>query len=150
MPERQHAGLFRRQIARTENRIGTPIQQGTQQLHVFRWIIFQIRILYQTKITLRVFDRRAHRRALPLIHRVTDQPDAGVAGRQFFQNRAGPVSGAIVDDHQLALHIFGQRSGQYQRQAALHHRALVVNRNQDRKTHGGIPQYKCPAESPVY
>ena len=41
---------------------------------------------------------------------------------------------------QFALHVFGQRRGQHQRQAALDHGALVVDGNQDGQEHA-IPQY---------
>ena len=72
---------------------------------------------------------------LPLFLVVAVEADLGKAGGQALENVAGAVGGAIVDDHQLPLHVFGQRSGEHQRDAALHHGALVVDRHQDRQLH---------------
>ncbi len=55
---------------------------------------------------------------------------------QPLQDFRGAVGGAIVHDHQLAIHVFRQLGGEHQGEAPLHHRAFVVNRDQDGQEHG--------------
>src|SRR5579864_5288047 len=135
MPVRQHAALLARHVPRSEHRIRPPVEQRTQQLHIFVRIVFEIGVLHQAEIPRRMRDRRPHRRALPLIPLMLNQLDPRVALRQALQYSQRSVGRAIVHHDQLALHVLRQRRGQHHRQAALGHSALVIHGDQDGKKH---------------
>ena len=135
MPERQHSRLFAAQIAGAENGVGMAVEQRLQQARILAWIVFQIGILDQAKIACRMLDGRAHRCALALVHRMADEPDAVIRGGDPLENRRGSVSGAVVDDDQLALHLLGQRRREHKRETPLDDRALVVNGHQNGQLH---------------
>src|SRR5579872_558257 len=78
VPIRQHSRLLTRQVARAENGIGAPVEQGPQELRVFRGIVFEIGVLHQAEISVRIFERGANGRALAFVHRFLDQTDLGV------------------------------------------------------------------------
>ena len=102
------------------------------------------------KSPLRLSDGRAHGRALALIHRVPEQTNARLAGREAFQNLGRAIGRAIVDDHQLAIHVLRQRRGQHQRQAPLHNRPLVVDRNQNGELHPSLCSLPNRDGTPAY
>lgn len=57
------------------------------------------------------------------------------AGRQPLEDIVRAIGGAVVDDDQFPLHVFGQGSGENQRNAPFDDRALVVDRHYDRQLH---------------
>ena len=72
---------------------------------------------------------------LPLFFSWRKSRICGKRGGQALEDGIGAIRGAIVDDHQLAFHVFGQGSFQDERETALDDGALVVDRDEDRQLH---------------
>ena len=72
---------------------------------------------------------------LPLLRSCRNKRICGNVRGQPLEDVAGAVGRAVVDDDQLALHVLRQRRREHQRNAALDHGALVVDRHQDRQLH---------------
>ena len=144
VPEQQHARLAAREIARAEHGIGAAIEQGTNQDRVFEGVVFQVGILDDREIAGGLLDRGAHGGALAAIDFVSKEANLRMCRRQAFEHGPGAVGRAVVDDDQLALHVFGKRGGQNLRDASLHHGPLVVYGHQDGKLHARVQQIILP------
>ena len=135
VPEGQHARLIAGEVARAEDRVGVPIQQWTQQAGIFTGVVFQVGVLDQRKIARGLLNSGADRGAFPAIVRVLVELNLRKRGGQALQDGESAVGGTIVHDDQFPLHIFGQGSGEDERDATLHNGTLVVDRHQDGKLH---------------
>ena len=74
-----------------------------------------------------MLESRAQGRALPLIHGVLENPDAGIAGRKFLHGLPSAISRAVVHHHQLADFRPGEDSTDNDVQRFF----LIINRNHD-------------------
>jgi hypothetical protein len=127
VPEGEDARLFAGKVARAEDGVGVAIQQRAEEAGILGGIVFQIGVLDQGEIAGGHLDGGADGGAFAAIVRVLREEDLRECGGEALENEIGPVGGTIVDNHQLALHVFGEFRGEDERDAPLHNGALVVD-----------------------
>ena len=131
MPEEQHA-MRPAEKARSEHRIGPPVQNRLQERRIVRRVVLQVGVLDDDDVALRLREAGPQRRALALVALVVE--DAHVIALDPVHDLARAIGrGVVHDDDFLAV-----RRGLDLPDDLGDEVLLVVNRDDDREQRAGI------------
>jgi hypothetical protein len=134
MPEIENAALARDQKAGAVDDVGLSGKQRVKETGVFLRVVFQVGVLDDTPFSRGGLNGGANRRALTLIHRVTEEFYGNPAGGyKVFDDFCRSIIRTVVDDNYFAVKAFGQGRTHHTIQKFAYELFLVIEWDQNRQ-----------------
>src|SRR5262245_35429928 len=111
----QHATLLAGPGAGCAYGVGAAAKQRLARERICRGVIFEIGVLNEREISAGLLHRRAHGGSFPLVDAVPVESDDGMPGGQLLEDGVSAVSGAIIYNDQLAIHVLRNGGGEHER-----------------------------------